>query len=137
MITITDNHAARLARLSPARVRPALADQLQDHASSIAEDAAFSIRDGAISGAGHVASLPGEAPNADTHDLDSKIAPGEVVELPDEIKTSVISASDHAWIERGGSNMAPRPYLAPAVDRQRGSTIRGLVGAMNRVIRGG
>lgn len=137
MITVTDNHGARLARLSPARVRPALADQLQDHAASIAEDAAFSIRDGAISGAGHVASLPGEAPNADTHDLDQSIHPGELVELPGEIKTSVISSSDHAWIERGGANIAPRPYLGPAVDRQRGSTIRGLVTAMNRVIRGG
>lgn len=137
MIRITDNHASRLARLAPGRVRPALADQLQDHANSIAEDASFSIRDGAISGAGHVASLPGEVPRADTHDLDSKIAPGELVELPGEIKTSVIADSDHAWIERGGANMAPRPYLAPAVDRQRGSTIRGLVTAMNRVIRGG
>lgn len=137
MITITDKHGPRLARLSPARMRPALADQLQDHAGSIAEDASFSIRDGAISGAGHVASLPGEAPNADTHDLDQSIHPGEIIELPGEIKTSVIAASDHAWIERGGANMAPRPYLGPAVDRQRGSTIRGLVGAVNRLIRGG
>lgn len=136
MINVTDHHGARLARLRPSLVRPALADQLQDHAHAIAEDAADSIRDGAISGAGHVASLPGEPPNADTHDLDSKIHPGEVIETNGEIRTSVISDSDHAWIERGGANMAPRPYLGPAVGRQRGSTVRGLVGAMNRLIRG-
>lgn len=136
MITIRDNHAARLARLAPARVRPAIADQLHDHANAIAEDAADSIRDGAISGAGHVASLPGEAPNADTHDLDQSIHATDVIETPGEIRTSVAATSDHAWIERGGANMAERPYLAPAMQRQRGSTIRGIVGAVNRLIRG-
>lgn len=136
MIRITDNHGPRLARLSPARVRAALADQLQDHASAIAEDAAFSIRDGAISGAGHIASLPGEPPNADTHDLGQSIHPGELAETPDEIRASVIADSDHAWIERGGANMEPRPYMAPAVERNRGSTVRGLRGAFSRTVRG-
>jgi hypothetical protein len=136
VIKFTDNHAARLAQIAPGRVRPALADQLVDHAHAIAEGAAFSIRDGAISGAGHVPSQPFSPPNADTHDLDLSIHAGELIETPGEIRTSVIADSDHAWLELGGANVAERPYLGPEMRRQHGSTIRGLVGAMNRTIRG-
>jgi len=135
VIKFSDAHGPRLLRIAPARVRPALADQLQDHAHAIAEDAAGSIRDGAISGAGHVPSLPGEPPNADTHDLDQSIHATEVIETADEIRTSVSVTSDHAWLERGGANVVERPYLSPAVRRQHGSTIRGLRGAFARLIR--
>lgn len=121
-----DDHIGRLMRMSPARVVPAMGEELEAGAQAIAADAIFSIRDGAISGAGHIASLPGEAPNADTHDLDEHIHVGEVVETADSIRTAVISSSDHAWIERGGSNMEPRPYLEPATERGRRDIIEAL-----------
>lgn len=136
MIRFSDAHGPRLLRIAPALMRPVLGDQLVDHAHSIAEGAADSIRDGAISGAGHIPSLPGNPPAADTHDLDQSIHVGELVETPGEIRTSVIADSDHAWLEVGGANVAERPYLRPQVEQQRGSTIRGLAGAYNRQVHG-
>lgn len=126
MIILTDNHAARLQRMRPALVTPALGEELEAGAQAIAESAIASILDGGISGPGHVASAPGEAPNADTHDLDQSIHIGELVETPGEVKSSVIADSDHAWIERGGSKMEPRPYMEPAVERERRDVIDAL-----------
>lgn len=126
MIRLTDNHAKRLARLSPRRVVPAMGEVLEAGAKAIADDAVESIRAGAISGAGHVPSLPGQPPNADTHDLDQSIHVGELIETSDSIRTAAIADSDHAWIERGGANMEPRPYMEPAAERHRDSTVAAL-----------
>lgn len=126
MIRLTDNHLQRLVRMNPARIIPALGEELESGARAIADDAKESIKAGAISGAGHIASLPGEAPNADTHDLDQSIHTGDVIETPDSIRTSVIADSNHAWIERGGGNVEPRPYMEPATERQRGDIVEAL-----------
>jgi len=126
VIRFTDNHGARLRKLAASRVVPALGEVLESSAQAIAEDAAFSIRDGAISGPGHIPSEPGQPPNADTGDLDQSIHPGELIETGDSIRTSVIADSDHAWIERGGSNMEPRPYMEPAVERARHDVVEAL-----------
>lgn len=126
MIKITDSHAQRLARMRPAAIGIAMGEEIEVGARLIADDAIFSIRDGAISGSKHIASLPGEAPNADTHDLDRSIHVGEIIETPGIVQTAVIADSDHAWIERGGSKMEPRPYLEPAVERQRGDVVEAL-----------
>lgn len=128
MIRVTDNHGARLAKLARRRVVPALGNVIEEGAQAIAEDAANSIRANSISGRGHIASAPGEVPNADSHDLDQSIHPGELIELSDSIRISVIADSDHAWIERGGSKMEPRPYIEPAVERARND----VVGALGR-----
>ena len=116
---VTDNHGARLARLARHRVVPALSDVIEAGAQAIAEDAANSVRANSVSGPGHIPSAPGEPPNADTHDLDQSIHAGELIETSDSIRSSVIADSDHAWLERGGSNVEPRPYMEPAVERAR------------------
>jgi hypothetical protein len=136
VIKLTDNHGPRLDRVMPARVIPALGEELEYGAQTITEDAKFSIIDGAISGPGHVASLPGEAPNADTHDLDQSIHVGELVETPTEARTAVIADSDHAWIERGGSRMEPRPYLEPATEGRRADIVRALGGRYRELLGG-
>lgn len=123
MITFTDHHGARLAKLARGRVIPAIGNVLEEGAQAIAEDAANSIRADSISGPGHAPSLPDQPPNADTHDLDQSIHPGELIETEDSVRTSVIADSDHAWIERGGSKMEPRPYMEPAVERARHDVI--------------
>jgi hypothetical protein len=119
MIRFTDNHSARLARLARHRVVPALGDVIEAGAQAIAEDAANSIRADSISGPGHIPSAPGQPPNADSHDLDQSIHATELIELSDSIRASVSADSEHAWIEKGGANVEPRPYMEPAVERAR------------------
>jgi hypothetical protein len=126
MIQVTDHHGARLLRITPAVVRPALAEELEYGARIIADSAIASIKDGGISGPGHVASAPGEAPNADTGALDQSIRPIDTIELPGEVRSGVIADSDHAWIERGGSNMEPRPYIEPSVELHRSDILHAL-----------
>jgi hypothetical protein len=77
----------------------------------IAKYAAHSITEGSVSGAGHVASLPGEPPNADTHVLDRSI----YVEQPAPLRVQVIADAPHAVpLEGGTSDMEERPFMGPA-----------------------
>jgi hypothetical protein len=134
MIKVTDHHGRRLLRITPALVRPALAEELEYGARIIADSAIESIKDGGISGPGHVASQPGEAPNADTGDLDRSIRPIETIELPGEVRSGVIADSDHAWLERGGSNVEPRPYIEPAVELHRSDILDALHGRFRELL---
>jgi len=126
MIRVTDNHGARLAKLALHRIAPALGQEIEAGAQAIARDAAETIRADSISGTGHIPSAPYSPPNADSHDLDESIHVGEVIETGDSIRASVIADSDHAWIERGGANMEPRPYMEPAVERARHDVVEAL-----------
>ena len=137
MIRLTDNHAPRLAKASPLRIVPALGRELQDSAEIIANDAAISILDGGISGSGHIASEPRQAPNADTHDLDQSIHAGELIDTePGVIRSSVIADSEHAfYMEKGTTNVVERPFLSPAVERHRRTTIKSLGLAYNKAVR--
>lgn len=136
MIRITDHHAARLAKMHPDLVTLALGSALTEGAETIAEDAAFSIRDGAISGAGHVPSLPGQPPNADTHDLDQSIHVGELIETPGKVQTAVIADSDHAlYMELGTTRIEERPYMRPAVAKNRAGVVDRLRDTFRKVIR--
>lgn len=137
MIRVTDNHAKRLSAIAPARVIPALADELEKRARVIAEDAAFSIIDGAVSGPGHIPSAPGQPPNADTHVLDQSIHVGDVIEMQNDVRTSVIADAPYAKaLELGTSKMAERPFLRPATRRGRAPTLKGLAKRFNAIIRG-
>ncbi|WEK42980.1 MAG: HK97 gp10 family phage protein [Candidatus Sphingomonas colombiensis] len=136
MIKIEDSHAPTLARIHPDLLILALGSALEDGAKAIAEDAAFSIRDGAISGAGHVPSAPGQPPNADTHDLDQSIHVGDLIEMPDRIQTAVIADSDHAlYMELGTSTIAERPFMRPAVERNRRSVIERVASTFGKLLR--
>jgi hypothetical protein len=126
MIRYEDNHAPRLAKMLPALVEIAMISEVEAGAEAIAEEAKFSIIDGAISGSGHVASLPGEAPNADTHDLDQSIHATSADVIGDTITADAVADSDHAFIELGTSRMEPRPYMAPASRRLRDDIVRSL-----------
>ena len=125
-MTLDDGaHVARLNRLVSPEFIAALGNALLEGAETIAEDAIFSIRDGAISGSGHIASLPGDPPNADTHDLDESIHVGELIETPSQIQTAVIADSGHAlYMELGTSRIAPRPFLSPAMQANRPTVLR-------------
>lgn len=132
---VTDSgHLARLQRLISPLAEEVIGEELGVAATIIAEDAAHSIRDGAISGPGHIASLPGEPPNADTHDLDASIHTGEAIQIGDVVKAFVIADSDHAQdMEFGNSRVAERPYLRPATERHRTEAAKRIALGLNRV----
>lgn len=135
MIRLDDKHAARLARISPSLMIAAAGGALLDGAEAIAADAKHSILDGAISGPGHVASAPGEPPNADTHELDESIHVGDLIETPSQIQTATIADSDHAlYMELGTTQIAERPFMRPAVARNRVGVLERLRSAVQRVI---
>lgn len=79
----------------------------------VAAEAAVSITKGSISGKGHVPSLPGEPPNADTHQLDTNIH----LE-PDRPRMAIRVVSNapySGFLEYGTSKMAPRPFFRRAL----------------------
>jgi hypothetical protein len=137
VIKITDKHGPRLARMDPASVIPAMGEELLFQAREIADDAILSIKDGAISGSGHVPAPPGQPPNEDTGELSASIRPLDLVETPVSVQTGVISDSGHSlYQERGTSKMEARPFLEPAAERHRVDTLRALHGRYVDLLRG-
>ena len=135
VIRLTDNASARLRRIASTPILPALGEELLAAAYATAEDAQFSIRDGAISGSGHVASAPFDPPNEDTGELAESIHVSELIETPTQIQTSVIVGSEHGLhLELGTSKMLPRPFLVPATERQRIPLFEALVARMRTII---
>jgi len=129
MINITDHHAQRLAKMSPRRIIPALADVLEEGAQAIVDTARFNINDGAISGSGHIPGPPGGYPNSDTHELEQSLRVGDTIETPQQVKTSAIADAPYAaYVERGTSKAEPRPYMELAT----GSNHPGVINALGR-----
>lgn len=133
---MAENPGLRIHRNRLQRMRRATSDVYRSLYASgevIREDAANSIKAGAISGPGHIPSLPGEPPNADTHQLDLSI---DVRVNPGAKTISVVSRAPYAaFLEFGTSKMAARPYLRPALLRNRNRVVLGVVNAVNRSIR--
>jgi HK97 gp10 family phage protein len=103
-------HLARLKRMANLKDKSARA--LGKVAELIRYEWQSSIREGAISGPGHIPSLPGEPSNADTHELDSNI---RTRVARDGKSAAVISTAPHAaFQEFGTSKMAARPAGGPA-----------------------
>lgn len=108
-------HSDRLKRMAQ-RTPQAVARALYSAGQLIESDAEYSITAGSVSGAGHIPSLPGEAPNNDTGFLRSNIetaigGPGVV--------TVTSHAPYSAALEYGTSRMAARPFMRPAAERNR------------------
>lgn len=79
-------------------------------------DAQISITTGSVSGKGHVASRPGEAPNNDTGTLANNIETVSVGELRVEVSSN---APYSAALEYGTSRMEERPFMRPALAKNR------------------
>lgn len=111
-------HSDRLKRMAQ-RTPQQVAKALYAAGQLIEADAEQSITAGSISGAGHIPSLPGQPPNADTRGLDLSIetkigGPGVVT-----VEAGGPSAPYAAYLEYGTSRMAARPFMRPAVERNR------------------
>lgn len=119
-------HLMRLRRLRSARARKRIGAAIYTGAQEIATEAAVSITTGSIGGKGHIPSLPGEPPNADTGHLDSNIEAVRTGELTAEAE----SRAEYALaLEKGTSKMAERPYMRPATAKKR-SRVHKLVRAV-------
>lgn len=104
-------------------------------AQRVETDAENSITEGATSGAGHVASLPGDAPNADTHRLDGNIETLRGTESG-SIKYIVSSNAPYSQpLEFGSSKMAARPFMRPALEKNRERIGKRLAAAINQANR--
>lgn len=124
-------HRNRLARMR--RVKTASLKKLYEAGEIIRKDAADSIKAGAISGPGHVPSVPGTPPNADTHELDKGID----VRIRASKKTvDVVSTAPYsAAHEFGTSRLPPRPFMRPALQRNRDRLVMGQVQAVRETVR--
>lgn len=97
-------------------------------------DAELSITTGSVSGAGHVASAPGEPPNRDTGLLDTSIE----TTFAGENQVHVTSNAPYsAALEFGTSKMAERPFMRPAVEKNRGRASRELADVQTKIQNGG
>lgn len=122
----------RALRLMPGSVERRIAPALFAAGNRIQVAAQTSITDGAVSGAGHVASLPGEAPNNDTGVLANNIETVAVNPLKVEITSKARYA---ARLEFGDSKIAARPYMAPAANRERQAATALVRKAMAKAVR--
>lgn len=86
----------------------------------IKAEAAHLITDGAVSGAGHVPSKPGEPPNEDTGLLRSRIEVHQVAPLRVHVSSNAPYAVE---LEFGTSKMVERPYMRPATENQRDAVV--------------
>lgn len=100
-------------------------------------EAAFLITEGSVSGDGHVASLPGEPPNADTGTLDRS---GHVRGAGPLKADSVFDAPYAAKLEFGDETVIERPFMGPAaktirkrVERLAAEAVRRIVGGLGGI----
>lgn len=92
-------------------------------------EAEISITSGSISGPGHVPSLPGQPPNADTRQLDTSIS----TQIVGDLAVDVASEAPYAEaLELGTEKMEPRPYMRPALEKKRRAAEALVQAAVNR-----
>lgn len=127
-----DRHMKRLRALSGGEVIKAAGAAVYESADAIRSEAFRSISAGSVSGAGHVASSPGEAPNRDTGNLQSKLESVPTGPLTAEVRSEAEYA---APLEFGTSRMAARPYMRPARDKELEPSQRRLIAQIDRLLK--
>lgn len=124
-------HIARLKRLTGGSMEREIGKALFAGADRIRVAAQISITEGAVSGSKHVASSPGQAPNQDSGVLGNNI---EAVQTADPLVVEVSSNAPYsAPLEFGSSRIQPRPFMAPARDKERSAVEDLVVAAVKRV----
>lgn len=95
----------------------------------IKAEAARSITEGAVSGAGHVPSKPGEPPNEDTGTLRRNITVTQIGPLHVRVASN---APYSAHLEFGTSKMAARPFMGPAARAKKKEVVALVRGAISK-----
>ena len=119
-----DRHLKRLRDINE-NTEPATIMALLEAGELVRQEAAASIRNGAIRGRGHVPAPPGLPPNGDTGRLELGIE----VELRRSEKTvNVVSRAPYAAAQEFGSRHAEaRPYLRPALLKHKNRLVTAMV----------
>lgn len=134
MATIKGDRAflAKLKGMSAEQIGPALSKALFVTASKIAIDAQVSITEGAGSFGRHIVSLPGEPPNNDTGGLANHI--DAVLEEP--LRATVTSHARYsAALEYGTSKMLARPFMGPALAKNKDTLKKNVTEALKGAVR--
>lgn len=135
-ITGAAAHSARLRHMTSPAAKRQITQALYAGGQIIEIEAERSITEGSVSGKNHVASLPGEPPNADTRLLDTSIE--TTVEDPEALKATVTSNAPYgADLELGNSKMEARPYMRPATQKKRGEATDLVHKVVARIVREG
>lgn len=126
-------HSRRLLKISKDTAKE-VAIRLYKIGQDIELDAEFSITAGSVSGKKHFPSKPGEPPNADTRHLDSNI---ETV-LVDTYHPKVTVTSHAAYsaaLEYGTERMEARPFMRPALEKNKKEVAKAARLGVNAAIR--
>ena len=135
MAADVDRHARRLQKMAQRTAKEVLAG-LYVAGQEIEIYAEHSITEGSISGAGHIPSLPGQPPNADTRLLDGSIETTIVARGDNPVVHVTANAPYAAFLEFGTSKMAERPFMRPAAKAKEKRVAELVKNATARVIRG-
>lgn len=126
-------HASRLKRMTAPQAVARVGKALFKAGLVIQNEAQLSITRGSVTGKRHVASRPGQAPNADTRVLDKNIETVAVAPL----RVTVSSNAPYAIpLELGSSKMAARPYMRPAVAKKRVEVTRYIAAVVKNITEG-
>lgn len=98
----------------------------------IADEAKASIMAGSVSGANHVVSAPGSAPNNDSHVLHDGVEVVNTALNRVEVRSTAPYSND---LERGTSKMAARPFMTPARDKMEKPVRRYVQREVSRILR--
>lgn len=126
-------HRNRLRRMRSKYMQDEVVKAIYEAGELVREEAQRSIRDGGIPSPNHVVSLPGQPPNADTHNLDLSID----VRMSKTRKSVEVQARAEyaAALEFGTSKIAERPFMRPALRKHRNRVVRGVAQAVSKTIR--
>lgn len=128
-----DKHLRRMRALGGPEMIRAVGAAVYESADAIRAEAFRSISAGSVSGAGHVASKPGEPPNRDTGNLQSKLKTVPTGPISAEVRSEAEYA---APLEFGDSrNLAARPYMRPARDKELQPSRKRLAQQLDRLVK--
>lgn len=127
-----DKHVRRLKRLQGAEVERLAGAVVFEGADTIRAEAFRMVSAGSVSGAGHVASKPGEAPNRDTGTLQSHFETAKTGRVSAEFRSEAPYAGA---LEFGTSKMAARPHIRPARDKKASEIRDRLAEQMNTLVK--
>lgn len=128
-----DKMRLRFKQITSPKATATLQRALRVGGELIQTAAQISITTGAVSGKGHVASLPGQTPNNDSGVLAGAIETNDTGRL----EVTVSSNAEYSVpLEFGTSKMAARPFLRPARDKKRAEVKATIARAVDHILQG-